>query len=214
MNPLESFEQLLDAEQRTAFTSLDSPLAIQAFLDRTPYSVENANRCPRSVLQDGVAHCLDGAVFAAAALRRLGYPPLLLDMFPDPGTDDDHVLAIYTRDGCYGAVAKSNFAGLRAREPIYRSLRELVMSYFEFFFNVHGDKTLRNYTRPINLSSFDHFNWLWEDTGVDQIERRLLSLKRTPLLTSAMVQSLAKMDPLTYQAGMLGVNPEGLYKPH
>ncbi len=135
-------------------------------------------------------------------------------MFPDPGTDDDHVLAIYTRDGCYGAVAKSNFAGLRSREPIYRSLRELVMSYFELFFNVDGDKTLRNYTRPANLAAFDRFNWLWSDSGVDRIERRLLSLKRTPLLTPSMVQALAKMDSLTYQAGMLGVNPDGLYKPH
>ncbi len=110
---------------------LDSPAAIQAFLDGLPYSADPFYRCPASVLRDGKAHCFDGALFAAAALRRLGFPPAIVDMLPE--RDDDHILAIYKVDGHWGAIAKSNFVGLRFREAVYASLRELVMSYFEVF---------------------------------------------------------------------------------
>ena len=140
------FKVRLTSEQRGAWQSLTSPANIQAFLDTIPYSAEDANRSPLRVLQERQAHCLDGGLFAAAALRQLGHPPLIVDLLPDPGTDDDHVLAIFRRNGCFGAVAKSNFAGLRYREPVYRSLRNLVMSYFEVYFNVRGEKTLRSYT--------------------------------------------------------------------
>ena len=88
------FEGYLDQDQRRLFSSLNSPREIQAFLDSIPYSAEDANRCPLSVLRDRQAHCLDGALFAAAALRRIGHPPILIDLLPEPGTDDDHVLAI------------------------------------------------------------------------------------------------------------------------
>jgi hypothetical protein len=208
-----NFEEHLSNEQISQLNKLNSPFEIQAYLDRTPYSTENANRTPVQVMQDGVAHCLDGALFAAASLRRGGHPPLLVDMFPDPGMDDDHVLAIYKRNGCYGAVAKSNFPGLRMREPIYRSIRELVLSYFELFFNVDGVKTLRTYTRPLNLGQFDKLAWIVEPAGIQAIEDRLLSMDRIPLITPALVAQLSLQDPLSYQAFTVGVNPDGLYKP-
>src|SRR3990172_4896884 len=106
-------------------SSLSSPSKIQAFLDDVPYSAEEVYRCPLRVLRDRKAHCFDGALFAAAALRRLGCPPLILDMIPGD-RDDDHLLALYKCDDHWGAVAKSNFVGLRFREPVYRTLRELV----------------------------------------------------------------------------------------
>src|SRR3990172_7915290 len=140
------------------FARLDSPAKIQVFLDNMPYSAEERYRCPRSVLQDRVAHCYDGALFAAAALRRLGHAPLIIDMLAH--NDDDHLLALFKRGGHWGAVAKSNFAGLRYREPIYRTLRELVLSYFEQYYNVEGEKTLRGYTLPLNLKPFDRFHWM------------------------------------------------------
>jgi len=210
---MEKFESLLDETQRRLFDNLNSPAAIQAFLDKTPYSPENANRCPLSVQRDGVAHCLDGALFAAAALRRIGYPPLVVDLLPEPGTDDDHVLAIYKRDGFLGALAKSNFVGLRFREAVYRNLRELVLSYFEFYFNVNGEKTLRSFTRPLNLSSLDKVGWMWSDAGADVVEKRLAQLQHIPLLTQATIPPLSRVDQLSYQAGMLGVNEVGLFKP-
>jgi hypothetical protein len=165
------------------------------------------------VLRDRQAHCLDGALFAAAALYRLGHAPVLVDMLPEPGTDDDHVLAIVKQKGCFGAVAKSNFAGLRYREPVFGTLRELVMSYFEFFFNVDGKKTLRSYTVPLRLGAFDHSNWMWSDEGADAVEKRLLRLRKIPLLDEEMAAFLSPVDPLTYKAGMLGVNEAGLYRP-
>lgn len=209
-----SIEEKLDARQRALFTSLNSPAAIQAYLDTTLYSPENANRCPLSVLRDNQAHCLDGALFAAAALRRLGYPPLIIDMLPEPGTDDDHILAIFRQNGCYGAVAKSNFAGLRYREPLYRSLRELVMSYFEWFFNLHGQKTLRSYTRPLDLSKYDHADWMVSDGGADLIEKRLAQLRQIALFPAEWAARLNAVDALTRQAGMMGVNEAGLFRPN
>jgi hypothetical protein len=210
---MHTFDSMLDQEQRHFFAGLSTPARIQAFLDQTPYSPEEANRCPLSVLRDGLAHCLDGALFAAAALRRLGYPPLIVDLLPEPGMDDDHVVAIYRRDGHLGALAKSNFVGLRFREPVYRNLRELVLSYFELYFNVNGQKTLRSYTRPLNLASLDKQGWMWSDAGADAVEKRLGQLSRLPLLTEAMIEHLTPVDKLSYRAGMLGVNKAGLYKP-
>jgi len=210
---LTNLENHLNEEGLHLLHTLDHPNKIQAFLDSIPYSAEDRNRCPLNVLGDRQAHCLDGALFAAASLSRLGDSPLLVDMFPDPGLDDDHVLAIFWRHGRLGAVAKSNFVGLRYREPVYRSLRELVMSYFNDFYNLNGVKSLRYYTRPLKVSVFDRLDWEVSDAGADAIERKLLQLRRIPLLSSEMAADLAPVDALSYKAGMLNVNYAGLYKP-
>ncbi len=210
---LAHFANLLSDPERELWLGLDSPAAIQAFLDRTPYSPEDANRCPLQVLGDGLAHCLDGALFAAAALWQLGYPPLVIDLFPEPETDDDHVLAVYQIDGHWGAVAKSNYVGLRFREAIYRDLRELALSYFEAFYNLYGEKTLRAYTRPLNLTRHDKTGWLWRQEGADVVYKRLLASRPIPLLTPAMAGRLSPMDKLSYEAMMQGVNLAGVYQP-
>lgn len=191
---------------------LNTPTEIQAYLDRLPYSPEERYRSPRSVMRDRMAHCFDGAIFAAAALRRIGYPPLILDMLPND-RDDDHLLAPFRRNGCWGAVAKSNYVGIRFREPVYRTIRELVMSYFEQFFNVLGEKTLRGYTRPLHLSSFDRLHWMVQDEPLELIARRLDRLPRFRVMTPRMASSLSKVDRRSYKAGMLGVNRAGLYQP-
>lgn len=210
---METFLSNCSPAERQLFESLDHPQKIQAFLDSTAYAAEYSNRCPLRVLRERRAHCLDGAIFAAAALRQIGFPPLLVDIFPDPGMDDDHVLAIYRLNGGYGAVAKSNFSGLRRREPVYRSLRELVMSYFEQFFNLHGQRTLRTYTRPLNLATLDARQWMTSDSGADAIEQRLLHMKRIHALNSAMIASLTPVDELPRQVGLIGSDPAGLYQP-
>jgi hypothetical protein len=208
-------DQLLTTEQHLIVAALDTPLRIQAYLDSIPYSAEDANRSPLSVLRDGVAHCLDGGLFAAAMLRRLGYPPLLVDMLPEPGADDDHILAIF-RAGPgrrLGALAKSNYTGLRYREPVYRSLRELVMSYFEVFYNINRQKTLRGYTRPLNLAAYDHLDWTTSDARLGELERRIAALKVIPVLDAGAAAGLAGVDERSYQAGLMGSNRQGLYKP-
>jgi hypothetical protein len=208
-----SLELELAPEERAVWETLDSPMQIQAFLDQVDYRGEETNRSVVRVLRERQAHCLDGGVFAAAALRQLGHPPVIVDLLPEPGTDDDHVLAIFKSRGHFGAVAKSNFAGLRFREPVYRGLRELVMSYFEAYFNLEGRKTLRFYTRPLNLATLDRLHWQTEDAGVDAIERLLPQLRRVALLTPEQAAALAPVDSRSYQSGMIGTNQDGLYRP-
>lgn len=209
----ETLEDHIDEEQRELLRGLDTPVKIQAFLDTCAYVAEYDNRCPARVLAERRAHCLDGALFAAAALRRIGYPPLVVDLFPDPGMDDDHVLAIFKVNGRYGSVAKSNFVGLRYHEPVYHSLRELIMSYFEQFYNINGVKTLRTHTPPLNLTRFDRLGWEWNDRGADAIEKALLARRRITLVPPEIAAALSPVDELTYKAGLLVANPDGLYKP-
>jgi hypothetical protein len=210
---MDIFDNYLTGPQLAIVQSLDSPARIQAFLDECVYPATEDNRCPLRVLEDRTAHCLDGALFAAAGLQRLGHPPRLVDLRPEPDTDDDHLLAVFKVNGCYGALAKSNFTGLRMREPVYRSLRELVMSYFESYFNVDGQKTLRGYTRPFNLASMNSVDWMSTDAGADAVEQRLYDLKVIPLIDEGCAQLLSPADPISYRAGMLVVNEAGLYKP-
>lgn len=205
------FEAQLDQNQREVLDGLNTPVAIQVFLDSIPYAPEERNRCPLNVLRDRRGHCLDGALFAAMALRRLGYPPVVIDLLPEPGTDDDHMLALYKCNGRFGALAKSNFVGLRFREAVYRSVRELVMSYFEVFFNVQGQKTLRAYTAPLNLTPFDKCAWMWDDAGVEVIVERLEAARQIPLLTPTLAATLSPVDKRSYDAGLLGADPSGLY---
>jgi hypothetical protein len=189
---------------------LDSPAAVQAFLDEIPYSADPFYRCPLSVLRDRKAHCFDGALFAAAALRPLGVPPVIVEILAE--RDDSHMLAIFKADGRWGAVAKSNFVGLRFREAVYSSLRELVMSYFESYYNVAGEKTLRGYTVPLSLAAFDRVYWTTRDEPMEAVARRLDEMRRVQVLTPRMVARLSPMDRRSYEAGMLGTVAEGLYK--
>lgn len=203
-----SLENYLTHAQSEIFQNLRTPYRLQSFLDSMPYIAEERNRSPLAVLQDGQCHCYDGALLAAAALRRMGHAPLVIDLWPEPGMDDDHVLALYRVDGCWGAVAKSNYAGLRFREPIFRNLRELVLTYFENFYNLERIKTLRSYTRPFDLTRMDALNWEIDERTVAVIEKKLHDLHRYPLLTPKMAQNLSPVDERAYQAGMHGTNIE------
>lgn len=207
-----TIESRLQPDELAHWAQLSTPRKIQDFLDSIAYEPEYFNRSPLRVLRQRTGHCFDGALFGAAALRRLGYPPLIIDLLPEPLTDDDHMLAIFRHNGHYGAVAKSNFVGLRYREPVYRSLRELVMSYFEDFFNSLGQKTLRGYSVPLDLTAFDALGWEVDDAGADAIEERTESLRSYRLLAPEMIRALAPVDPRQLEAGLLGANRDGLYK--
>ncbi|MDO9173030.1 MAG: hypothetical protein Q7W29_14490, partial [bacterium] len=114
----DEFESALTGGERAALDGLSTPRAIQDFLDACAYSSDPFYRCPLRVLRERRAHCFDGALFGAAALRRLGHLPRILDLLSD-GRDDEHLLALFKVDGRWGAVAQSNFSGLRYREPVY-----------------------------------------------------------------------------------------------
>jgi hypothetical protein len=212
MPAIAAFDDALTRPERKVVAHLTTPAKIQAFLDGLSYSTEDTYRCPLRVVRERIAHCFDGALFAAAILRRLGYPPLILDMLPNR-RDDDHVLALFKRGGHWGAVASSNFSGLRFREPIHRTLRELVLSYFEQYYNVAREKTLRGYTLPLNLKAYDKYHWMTRDEPLERIAERLDKIRRVPILTRSMIARLSPVDDRSYRAGLIGANKAGLYKP-
>ncbi|MCI0546574.1 MAG: hypothetical protein L0027_04760 [Candidatus Rokubacteria bacterium] len=187
-----------------ALRALRSPAGIQRALDAMPYHLAATAWSPRRVLRERTAHCLEGAIFAATALRVLGFPPLLLDL--EAVQDTDHVLAVYRERGHWGAIAKSNFSGLRYREPVYRSLRELVMSYFEGYANLRGDRTLRAHSRPVDLSRFDRTRPGWMTAAEDLwwIPEHLLEIPHVPLLRPVQVRHLHRADRRSLGAARLG----------
>jgi hypothetical protein len=192
-----------------ALRRLDSPGRIQEFLDGLAYRAEDAPASPRRVLSERRAHCYDGALFAAAALRHLGHPPLLVDL--QAVRDDDHVLAVFRWRGHFGAVAKSNFVGLRFREPIFRTVRELALSYFEAYFNLEGEKTLRAVSAPFDLARFDRLGWTFRDEHLPHLAERLDGSRHFRILTPAMERALRPVDARSMQGGMVGTDPAGLH---
>ena len=196
----------LDAREMRVLKSLKTAESIQRFLDtEIAYNKEpdgDTIRSPRRVLRDEVAHCFEGALLGAAALRVQGYPPLLLDL--EATRDDDHVLAIFRQQGCWGAIAKSNYSGLRFREPVYRSLRELVMSYFEHYFNLAREKTLRNYSRPVNLARFDRIGWMTAEEDLWVISEHLEKIPHVALLRNGVGRRMARVDDRLFAAGLAG----------
>jgi hypothetical protein len=204
-------ERALGAAERVELARLDGPPAIQAFLDAVPYSTEPVYRCPLRVMRERKGHCFDGALFAAAALRRLGHPPRIIDMTAE--RDEDHLLAVFRQEGLWGAVAKSNFVGLRYREPVYRSLRELVMSYFEAFFNLDREKTLRAYTVPLDLRAFDRRRWEVSDEPLDAVADKLDAIRQVRVMPAHRTAGLALVDERSFRAGLLGADDAGLYRP-
>jgi hypothetical protein len=206
-----SFAELFTPGELETLDRLNTPAAVQTYLDETPYSTDPFYRSPRSVMRDRKAHCADGAFFAAAALQRHGHAPLVTDLMA--WNDDDHLLALYKRDGRWGAVGKSNFATLRSREPVYRTLRELVMSYFEFYFNLAGQKTLRRYTTPLDLRTCDDLDWMTRDECIEECVRRMDAKRKVRLVTGPMAAALGRADALSFRAGMVGTNPAGLFQP-
>src|SRR5438067_9492228 len=181
---------------------LKTPAGIQRFLDSLSYHLATTAWSPRLVLRERTAHCLEGAIFAAAALRVLGFPPLLWDLEAD--NDTDHVLAIFKVRGCWGAVAKSNFTGCRYREPVYRTLRELAMSYFNIYFNLRSERTLRRYSQPVDLSRFDRRRWMTSERSIWFVPEYLCTIPHTALLTPAQSRKLTRIDPRSRVAEMVG----------
>ncbi|RJO63781.1 MAG: hypothetical protein C4523_19430 [Myxococcales bacterium] len=203
--------EIWTVSEKKILDRLDSPFKIQRFLDGLEYSADPIYRSPREVMRDRKAHCVDGSLFAAAALARLGFPPLIMEL--QAVRDDDHLIALFKGPHGLGAVAKSNFVTLRFREPVFRSRRELVMSYFEGYFNTVGEKTLRAYSVPLDLRRFDRLGWRTDAAAVDAIVARIESARHYPVAPKRAIDALSPVDPRSLEAAMLGSNPAGLFDP-
>lgn len=196
---------MIAAEDKQIYRTLKTPAKIQDYLDeRIEYNKQTTCYGPRLVVRHKRAHCMEGALFAASALRLLGHEPLIVDLAAV--RDDDHVLAVFRKNGCWGAIAKSNYAGLRFRNPVYRTIRELAMSYFEHFYNPKGEKTMRGYSKPVNLSRFDGLNWMTSLEEMWDVPTYLCEVSHSPVLPSnGVVNHRYWMDKRLYEAGRVGI---------
>jgi hypothetical protein len=203
MNTIAKFQSFLPIHLQQTIKSIKSPFDVQEYLLSMPYIAEARDRSPLNVMLDCQCHCLDGGFLAALLLWKLGFPPLVLDIVPDPGMDDDHVLALYQIEGRWGAVAKSNYVYLGFREPVYKNLRELVMSYFEHSVSVHKTKTLRGYTRPLDLSKYPDPTWPWDEAAANRLYKQFYKRKPIPLISKSMAQRLNPVTDRLYEAETL-----------
>ncbi|MGH9567350.1 MAG: hypothetical protein ACRD4I_15320 [Candidatus Angelobacter sp.] len=179
--------------------SLKNPHGIQKFLDAMPYHLADTGWSPRVVLRENTSHCFEGAMFAAAALRANGYPPLVIDL--EAEHDTDHVVAVYRQHGHWGAIAKSNYTGCRYREPVYRTLRELALSYFEVYFNLRRERSLRTFSRPVNLARFDRLEWMTTEKPLWFVAEYLFTIRHFNLLRPGMAKRLHRLDDRSFRAG-------------
>lgn len=194
----------LNRSEARLLASLTPEWRIQEFLDtRLLYDTKGGScRSPRRVIRDGLCQCMDGALFAAAALRVQGRPPLILDL--EAEQDDDHVLAVFKTRYGWGAIGRSNYSGLRYREPVYRSVRELVMSYFESYFNLRRQKSLRAYSRPVNLARFDSIQWMTSEEDLWDIPNHLVDIPHTAIAPLAAIRGYSRVDRRLFEAGLVG----------
>jgi len=182
--------------------ALKTPVRIQKFLDALTYQYADTAWSPQRALRERKGHCLEGALLAAAALRINGHPPLLMDL--EAVHDDDHVIALYRERGLWGGIAKSNFSGLRFRAPIYRTLRELALSYFENYYNLRGERSLRNFSGAVDLARLDGQNWMTSEEDVWCVAELLIAARHYPLFPEKVARALPRLDRRSFEAGMHG----------
>jgi len=191
---------------RRLFRRLSTPAKIQDFLNAIPINREpEGDTClsPLRVLRERRAHCIEGAMLAAAIFRYHGEPPLIVDL-EAAAWDDDHVIAVFRRHGCWGAISKTNHFSLRYREPVYRTVRELVMSYFHEYTPLDSDKkSLRSYSHPVDLSRFDARGWMTDARDVWYVPEYLVEAKHFPILGRGQIASLRRSDPIEVRAAEL-----------
>lgn len=206
---IRDMKSLLSPTERKLFAKLSTPQKIQDFLDTLPINFPKAGqaiRSPRGVLAHKKAHCMEGAVLAAAALAFHGKQPLLLDL---RATDDDydHVVALFKENGLWGAISKTNHPVLRYRDPVYKTVRELALSYFhEYFLPDQGPrfrkKTLRDYSAPFDLSRFKPERWVTAK-NIDWLAEKLDDSPHFPILPKKAVQNLRKASLIELKASRL-----------
>jgi hypothetical protein len=194
----------LNAEERRILARLKTPELIQDFITALPANFERkGGTCLslRGALRARHGHCIEAAFIAATALWLNGERPLVMD-FQASREDDDHIVALFKRNGCWGAISKSNHVWLRWRDPVYRSLRELAMSYFHEYTKFNR-KTLRTYSRPVDLRRFDPALWITNEDDCWDVAGALDDAPHYRLITPAQARRLRKRDTIEMRANNL-----------
>ncbi len=195
----------LNEKEIKIFKRLDTPAKIQDFINKLPPNYEKKGETcssPRTTLARGTAHCLEGAYLASAILWFHKKEPLLLDL-KSAKKDFDHVVTLFRQNGRWGAISKTNHAVLRYREPVYKTVRELAMSYFhEYFTNHDGKKTLQSYSKPFNLKKYGK-SWITTKEDLWDIGAALDDSKHIDIYPSKLAKKFRKADPIEIVAGKL-----------
>lgn len=195
--------------ERKLLRKLNTPHKIQDYVDQLTYNCENSAFSPRMVMLTNEGHCFEGGLFAAAALEFHGMKPLMIDL--EAHNDDHHVLAVYQTKTGWGSIAKSNTSLLRGRVPFYRDVRELVMSYFDFYFNTKGELSLTSYAL-INLNNYNEWSWRTTESDLEEMGVSFYREKHVKLMTPAQIRKLKKVSKPVLDACFLGANWDGLFK--
>ena len=196
---------VFNSKELKIFRKLHTPKKIQDFLEKIPINFEKSGKTcmsPRRVLREWKAQCIEGAMFAAATLWFNGERPLLLDL-KSVERDQDHVLALFKHYGHWGAISKTNHGVLRYREPVYKTVRELTMSYFHEYFLDDGKKTLRSFSKPFDLRKFKSRGWMTTEENLWYISEALDAMPHYPILTRKMLAGLRRADPIEIKIGKI-----------
>ena len=195
--------------------SLKTPAHIQEYIDSLKYNTDDIVRSPRHVIRTKKAHCFDGALFAACALDFHSEQTALVALYAN-GNDDDHVITTFRRKGYWGAIAKSNYVPIRWRDPVYKSLRELVMSYFEGYFTLDGFRTMRAYSQPFSPAKIRDAEWRTTDRDLDPIGQLIDRPGKIQLLPKWMNESWLKKetkiaDERSIKGASIGLDLKGIF---
>lgn len=195
----------LTKEEYAKLEKLSTPIKIQDYLDALPMNFEkggDTHRSPRAVLSAQKAHCIESALLAATALWIQGEPPLIMDLSARMGRGDvDHVIALYKRGGAWGAVSKTNHAVLRFRDPVYRTLRELAVSYFNEWFLPSGEKTLECYSKPLNMEKRFGTDWITKEGDLWEVADALSVMPHYDLVPKGNWRYVRPADAMERTAG-------------
>ncbi len=197
-------------DEKRLLRSLKTPDHIQQFVDELTYNPTNHASSPRWVMMTREGHCLEGGLFAAAALEFWGRKPLLVDLVAED--DDHHVICVYSTSTGWGSLSKTNTTLLSGRRPFYRNIRELVMSYFDFYFNLKGKLSLYSYSDPINLNKYNHWNWRTTDEDLENLGVSFNDLIHYEIIDQKKLKALSPVNSKLKEACFLGADPNGLYQ--
>ena len=200
----------LSPREYAVLKRLSTPERIQAFVNSTPINHELDGETVlsvREVIRQRRAHCIEGAMFAACALWANGDPPLVMHLDCHE-SDYPHVIALFKRQGAWGAISKTNGAPLRYRDPIYRTLREIALSYFHEYSNRRGHKTLRSYSVSFDMRRLDTQKWVTNIDSCWETHDRLVELRHFPLITKRQERLLTKRDAFERRASKLVEYPK------
>ena len=197
-------------DERRHFRKLNTPEKIQAYVDGLIYNPTDHASSPRWVMITGEGHCFEGGLFAAAALEMIGHKPLMVDLIAED--DDHHVLTVYKTATGWGSIAKSNTTLLAGRHPFYKNVRELVMSYFDFYFNTKRKLSLYGYSDPINLNHYNEWNWKTSDDDLMDMGKSFNDLIHYELISLKKLKALPPVPKKLLDACFLGADVSGLYQ--